>query len=154
MLPFHSYEGDISPEVANIINRDFSADKPNEKWLTDITEFIISAGKIYLSPIIDCFDGFITSWAISTSPNAALVNGMLDVAIESLSKGEAPIIHSDRGAHYRWPGWINRMDKTNLTRSMSKKAVHLITLLAKVFLNGSKMSFFMGGTGEIVHYIN
>lgn len=141
---YSSYEGEISPEVANIINRDFSADKPNEKWLTDITEFKIPAGKIYLSPIVDCFDGFITSWAISTSPNAALVNGMLDVAIESLSKGEAPIIHSDRGAHYRWPGWINRMNKTNLTRSMSKKGCSPDNSACEGFFGRIKNEFFYG----------
>ena len=54
---YNSYKGEISPEVENIINRDFHANKPNEKWLTDITEFNIPARKVYLSPIIDCFDG-------------------------------------------------------------------------------------------------
>ena len=84
-------------------------------------EFHIPAGKVYLSPIIDCFDGMAVSWAISTNPNAELVNTMLDDAINILGEEERPIVHSDRGAHYRWPGWMNRMDKANLTRSMSKK---------------------------------
>ena len=53
---YNPYKGDISPEVENILNRNFHADKPNIKWLTDITEFHIPAGKIYLSPVIDCFD--------------------------------------------------------------------------------------------------
>lgn len=106
---YSSYKGEISPEVENIINREFHADKPNDKWLTDITEFHIPAGKIYLSPIIDCFDGLPVSWTIGTSPSAELVNTMLDEAILSLSEDEKPIIHSDRGSHYRWPGWIERM---------------------------------------------
>ena len=59
---YNSYKGEISPEVPNLINRNFQAGKPNEKWLTDISEFAIPAGKIYLSPIIDCFDGKIVSW--------------------------------------------------------------------------------------------
>lgn len=59
---YSSYKGEISPEVENIVNREFHADKPNNKWLTDITEFHISAGKVYLSPIIDCFDGLPVSW--------------------------------------------------------------------------------------------
>ena len=118
---FNSYKGEISPEVANVINRDFHADKPNVKWLTDITEFHIPAGKIYLSPIIDCFDGLPVSWTIGTSPNAELVNRMLDEAISVLKEGEHPVIHSDRGSHYRWPGWIERVEKAQLTRSMSKK---------------------------------
>lgn len=118
---YSSYKGEISPEVENIIKRDFHADKPNVKWLTDITEFRIPAGKIYLSPVIDCFDGLPVSWTIGTSPDAELVNTMLDEAIASLGNEERPIIHSDRGSHYRWPGWIERMDRAQLTRSMSKK---------------------------------
>ena len=66
------------------------------KWLTDITEFSIPAGKVYLSPVIDCYDGLIVTWTIGTSPNAELVNTMLDNAIEQLSEDEHPIIHSDR----------------------------------------------------------
>lgn len=61
---YSSYLGEISPAVENVIKRDFHSDKPNEKWLTDITEFHIPAGKIYLSPIIDCFDGLPVSWTI------------------------------------------------------------------------------------------
>ena len=54
---YNSYLGEISPAAPNLINRNFHAEKPNEKWLTDITEFRLPAGKVYLSPIIDCFDG-------------------------------------------------------------------------------------------------
>lgn len=118
---YSSYMGEVSPEVENIIQRDFHAKEPNKKWLTDITEFHIPAGKVYLSPIIDCFDGLVVSWTIGTSPNANLVNTMLDNAISTLKSCEHPIIHSDRGAHYRWPGWIERMNEAKLIRSMSKK---------------------------------
>ena len=116
-----SYQGEISPAVENLLQRNFYADKPNEKWLTDITEFRIPAGKVYLSPIIDCYDGLPTAWTIGTSPTAELVNTMLDEAVLTLKKGEHPTVHSDRGCHYRWPGWIERMEKAGLTRSMSKK---------------------------------
>ena len=75
---YNSYKGEISPAVENLINRDFHADKPNQKWLTDITEFSIEAGKVYLSPIIDCLDGMPVSWTIGTSPNAKLANTMLN----------------------------------------------------------------------------
>ena len=118
---YSSYAGEISREVANIVNRDFHAKQPNEKWLTDLTEFSIPAGKVYLSPIIDCFDGLAVTWTIGTSPSSELVNSMLDAAIAGLKNGEHPIIHSDRGCHYRWPGWIERMEAAGLTRSMSKK---------------------------------
>ena len=118
---YNSYAGEVTPAVPNEINRNFFAEKPNSKWLTDITEFAIPAGKVYLSPIVDCFDGLLVTWEIGTSPDAFLVNTMLDDAIRQLSPKEKPIIHSDRGVHYRWPGWIERMDKAGLTRSMSKK---------------------------------
>ncbi|PJI95821.1 transposase InsO family protein [Acidovorax sp. 69] len=120
---YASYLGEISPAPENIINRDFQASAPNEKWLTDITEFQIPAGKVYLSPIIDCFDGMVVSWTIGTSPDAELVNTMLDAAIETVAETtERPVVHSDRGGHYRWPGWLSRMSEANLTRSMSRKA--------------------------------
>ncbi|WP_294379373.1 IS3 family transposase [uncultured Clostridium sp.] len=118
---YNSYQGEITPAVENKIKRNFYAEKPNQKWLTDITEFSIPAGKIYLSAIVDCFDGMLPCWTIGISPDAHLVNTMLDKAITSLKDGEKPIVHSDRGCHYRWSGWIKRMNKAGLTRSMSKK---------------------------------
>lgn len=65
---YSSYAGEISPARPNLLNRNFKAKKPNEKWLTDITEFRIPAGKIYLSPLVDCYDGAIVSWTIGTKP--------------------------------------------------------------------------------------
>ena len=118
---YSSYIGEISKAAENLINRNFHSDKPNQKMLTDITEFSIPAGKVYLSPIIDCFDGMVTAWKISTNPNAELVNSMLDEYHKTLKNGEKPIIHSDRGAHYRWKEWINRMNRYGFQRSMSRK---------------------------------
>lgn len=119
---YGSYLGEISPAPENLINRDFQASAPNEKWLTDITEFQIPAGKVYLSPMIDCFDGLVISWTIGTRPDAVLVNTMLDAAIETVSRShDRPVVHSDRGAHYRWPGWLTRISNAKLIRSMSRK---------------------------------
>ena len=92
---YSSYRGEISPAVENVVARDFHADTPNTKWVTDLTEFHIPAGKVYLSPIIDCFDGMAVSWTIGTSPDAELVNTMLDDAICKLTAAEYPIVHSD-----------------------------------------------------------
>lgn len=118
---YSSYGGEITPSVPNFIERDFHANVPNEKWLTDITEFSIPAGKIYLSPVVDCFDGLVPCWKISNTPDAELVNSMLDDAIKMLKEGEHPLLHTDRGCHYRWPGWISRMEAAGLQRSMSRK---------------------------------
>ena len=74
----------------------------------------------YLSPIIDCFNGMVMSWTIGTSPDAELVNTMLEAAIETvMDTADRPVVHSDRGGHYRWPGWLSRMSDAKLTRSMS-----------------------------------
>ena len=141
---YNSYKGEITPAVPNVIERDFHAAQPNMKWLTDITEFHIPAGKIYLSPIIDCFDGLPVSWTIGTSPDAELVNTMLDNAIETLSESEHPIVHSDRGSHYRWPGWIERMENAGLTRSMSKKGCSPDNSACEGFFGRLKNEMFYG----------
>ena len=140
---FGSYLGEISPAPDNLINRDFHADAPNVKWLTDITEFQIPAGKVYLSPIIDCFDGMVISWSIGTQPDAGLVNTMLDAAIETVTDGEErPIVHSDRGAHYRWPGWLTRISEAKLVRSMSRKGCSQDNAACEGFFGRLKTELF------------
>jgi transposase InsO family protein/transposase-like protein len=141
---YNSYKGEISPAVENLINRDFHADKPNQKWLTDITEFSIEAGKVYLSPIIDCLDGMPVSWTVGTSPNAKLANTMLKQAIKTLKPGEHPIVHSDRGCHYRWPDWIKIMEEAKLTRSMSKKGCSPDNSACEGFFGHLKIEMFYG----------
>ena len=141
---YSSYKGEVSLAVDNVIKRDFHAEKPNQKWLTDITEFHIPAGKIYLSPIIDCFDGLPVSWRIGTAPNAELVNNMLDDAVAVLQSDEQPIVHSDRGCHYRWPGWIERMEKASLIRSMSKKGCSPDNSACEGFFGRLKNEMFYG----------
>lgn len=141
---YSSYKGEISPEVPNVIHRDFHASAPNQKWLTDLTEFALPAGKVYLSPVIDCFDGFVQSWTIGTSPNANLVNRMLEKALVSLHSDEHPIIHSDRGCHYRWPGWIRIVNDAGLIRSMSKKGCSPDNSACEGFFGRLKNEMFYG----------
>lgn len=141
---YNAYKGEITPSVPNLLERDFQSETPNEKWLSDITEFSIPAGKVYLSPIIDCFDGLPVSWSISTSPNAELVNTMLDGAIKSLQEKEKPIIHTDRGCHYRWPYWIKRIEESGLTRSMSRKGTCADNSACEGFFGRLKNEFFYG----------
>ena len=139
---YSSYKGEISPAVPNILERDFTASKPNTKWVTDLTEFRLPAGKVYLSPMIGCFDSAIVSWTIGASPNAELTNSMLDQAVLTLKEGENPIVHSDRGAHYRWPSWIERMESHHLTRSMSKKGCTPDNAACEGFFGRLKNEFF------------
>lgn len=89
--------GEIGPAPDNRLARDFKTAKPNQKWLTDITEFQLPTGKVWLSPLVDSFDGKVVSWSFSTRPDAELDN-----AIGTLNVGECPVIYSDRGGHYRW----------------------------------------------------
>ena len=143
---YRSYVGEISPAPENLINRDFHATAPNEKWLTDISEFHIPAGKVYLSPMIDCFDGMVVSWSIGTSPDAELVNTMLDAAIDTVTESdEKPIVHSDRGGHYRWPGWLARVADAKLTRSMSRKACSPDNAACEGFFGRLKTEMFYPG---------
>lgn len=143
-LKYNSYKGEVTPAVENVINRDFHADKPNQKWLTEITEFSIKAGKVYLSPLIDCFDGMPVSWTIGTSPNSELANTMLKKAIVTLNPSEKPIVHSDRGCHYRWPEWIKIMEDAGLIRSMSKKGCSPDNSACEGFFGHLKTEMFYG----------
>jgi putative transposase len=99
---FGPYLGDISSAPDNLLNLDFRAAAPNEKWRTDITEFQIPAGKVYPSPMIHCF----INWSLGTRPDAQLVNTMWDQTFACC--GERPVVHSDRSAHSRWPVWLTR----------------------------------------------
>ena len=118
---YSSYKGEISPAVPNEVQRNFHSEKPEELLLSDISEFAIPTGKVYLSPTVDCFDGMLVTWRISEHPNADFVNGMLDDVIANMDAKSKPIIHTDRGCHYRWPGWIERMEINGYARSMSQK---------------------------------
>ena len=145
---YGSYLGEISPAPENIINRDFHAGTPNEQWLTDITEFHIPAEKVYLSPLIDCFDGLVVSWTIGTRPDSDLVNTMLDAAIETVVACESkPIIHSERGAHYRWPGWLSRVHDAKLIRSMSRKGCSPESSDCEGFFGRLKTECYILGNG-------
>jgi len=137
-----SYAGEISKAPDNLVKRDFHANSPDELWLTDITQFTLPGFKCYLSPVIDCFDGKVVSWAISKNPNAELANSMLEDAVNTLTAGQHPIIHSDRGCHYRWPGWIAICNGAGITRSMSKKGCSPDNSACEGFFGRLKNEFF------------
>ena len=164
---YSSYLGEITPEVPNIVDRNFHADAPNKVWLTDITEFSIPKGKVYLSSIIDCFDGLPVAWAMHTSPNENLANTTLLQAISTLKPWEHPIIHSDRGCHYRWPSWIKITEQAQLVRSMSKKGCspdnaacegHFGSVKNEMFYNRSwndiNVSEFINILDEYMHWFS
>ncbi|BDR53850.1 hypothetical protein KIM372_17570 [Bombiscardovia nodaiensis] len=106
---YSSYLGEITPVVPNLLERDFHAGTPGVKLLTDITEFRVRDGELYLSAIVDCYDGMIVTWTVGEHPDSALVERILDQLAQVLPGNATPVIHSDRGCRYRWPGWINSM---------------------------------------------
>ena len=99
----------------NIISRNFHAKQTYEKLRTDITEFVLSDGKFYLSAMIDYFDEMVMEWTIGSRPNVDLVNTMLVEVIANLPDGCYPTVHSDRGCHYRWLERLERMKEAGLT---------------------------------------
>lgn len=103
------------------MKRGFHADGPDVLWLADVAGFSVPAGKACLSPIIDCFDGKVAARTMSTSPNAELVNTMLDEAAATLKDGEHPVGHNDRGCRYRRPGWIERRGRCRIAGPMPRK---------------------------------
>lgn len=140
---YSSYKGEISDAPPNLVERKFRAGGPNELWLTDITEFKLPGGeKAYLSPVIDCFDGLVVSWRIGRRPNAALANGSLEDACGTLAPGQHPVCHSDRGCHYRWPGWIGICEGNGLVRSMSRKGCSPDNSACEGFFGRLKNEFF------------
>lgn len=146
---YSSYEGETSAAPPNLLldergKHHFRAGSPNETWITDVTEFRIPAGKAYLSPIVDCFDGMPLSWSISTSPDAEMANSSLLGACEWLDEGDHPAVHSDRGGHYRWPGWIKICEENGLVRSMSRKGCSPDNARCEGFFGRLKVEFFYG----------
>ena len=140
---YSSYRGEISDAPPNLVERRFRAGGPNELWLTDITEFKLPSGeKAYLSPVIDCFDGLVVSWRIGRRPDAALANGSLEDACGTLAPGQRPVCHSDRGCHYRWPGWIGICEENGLVRSMSRKGCSPDNSACEGFFGRLKNEFF------------
>ena len=120
---YRSYKGEISEHPGNRVGHDFSAALPNRLWLTDVTMFSIPAGRLYLSPVLDCFDGAIVSWTVSRSPDSEMANSMLRAALETIGEGDRGflVVHSDCGCHYRWPGWLDICREAGVQRSMSRK---------------------------------
>lgn len=104
----------------NTLNREFTADKPNEKWVTDVTEFKYGQdSKAYLSAIRDLYDGSIISYVIGRSNNNPLVFETFDKALR-VEPNARPIFHSDRGFQYTSKTFKRRLDNAGMTQSMSR----------------------------------
>jgi len=121
MKKYRSYKGNVGKIAPNILKRDFVATKPNEKWVTDVTEFHLFGEKLYLSPVLDLFNGEIIVYNIQSRPTYELVSKMLDKAFICLSEGDAPVLHSDQGWHYQMKQYSYALKQKGITQSMSRK---------------------------------
>lgn len=121
MKKYRSYKGTVGKIAPNILNRDFNATKPNEKWVTDITEFKLFGEKLYLSPLLDLFNGEIITYTVESRPVYSLVSKMLDKALEQINEGDSLMIHSDQGWHYQMSPYQHTLKEHGITQSMSRK---------------------------------
>lgn len=118
---YRSYRGAVGKVAPNRLQRQFSASRPNEKWVTDVTEFNVAGERLYLSPILDLYNGEIVAHHTSKHPRFDMVANMLDKAFLRLSKEEHPVLHSDQGWQYQMPAYQGLLHEQGVISSMSRK---------------------------------
>ena len=121
MKKYRSYKGEVGKIAPNLLNRDFRAEKPNQKWVTDVTEFSLFGEKLYLSPILDLCSRDLVSYTISDRPVLNMVTTMLEKAFEKIPDGTGLILHSDQGWQYQHKQYQRMLCKKGVQQSMSRK---------------------------------
>jgi len=141
---YSSYKGTVGKIADNLIKRNFEANKPNEKWFTDVTEFNLRGSKLYLSPILDAYGGYIISYDVSTTPNFAQIINMLDKAFHINCDVKDLIFHSDQGWQYQHRSYTNTLEKMGIIQSMSRKGNSIDNGLMENFFGIMKTEMFHG----------
>jgi len=118
---YHSYRGEVGKIAPNLLKRDFKAMKPNLKWVTDITQFKLFDQKLYLSPILDLFNGEIISYTLSKSPNFQQITDMLQSAFLKIPNDSHLLLHSDQGWNYQMRAYQKMLKDKGIRQSMSRK---------------------------------
>ncbi len=121
MKKYHSYKGEVGKIAPNLLERDFHAEKPNQKWVTDVTEFSLFGEKLYLSPVLDLCSEDLISYTISDRPTLGMVTSMLKKAFERIPNGTGLILHSDQGWHYQHKQYQEMLKAKGIRQSMSRK---------------------------------
>ena len=121
MKKYRSYKGEVGKIVDNELNREFRAEKPNQKWVTDVTQFRLFGQKLYFSPILDLYSGDIVTYTISDSPNLEMVTTMLEQAFLVLPDNTGLLLHSDQGWHYQHKQYRRMLEEKGIKQSMSRK---------------------------------
>ena len=130
---YRSYRGESGTVAPNVLERDFSATQPDEKWVTDVTEFKVKEQKVYLSPVVDLFTQEVVAYRVAKNACLPLVTDMLAEAISKLKPNSKPIIHSDQGWQYRHRQYQKKIAESGLTQSMSRKGNCLDNAVAENF---------------------
>lgn len=118
---YRSYKGEVGKVAPNLLERDFSTSAPNEKWVTDVTEFSLFGRKLYLSPILDLYSSYLVSYTISEHPALSLVLNMARQALSVLPRGAELILHSDQGWQYQHKQYQKLLKDHGIKQSMSRK---------------------------------
>ena len=139
---YRSYRGQIGKVAPNLLERNFSASRPNQKWVTDVTEFKVDGKKLYLSPVVDLFNGEIVAYATSRRPLFSMVGAMLNRAFARLGPGDRPVLHSDQGWQYQMDQYRRRLDAQAVTQSMSRKGNCLDNAVVESFFGTLKSEYF------------
>lgn len=121
MKKYRSYKGEVGRIAPNLLERNFSAAKPNEKWVTDVTEFSLFGEKLYLSAILDLYSENIVSYVISDRPILSMVTDMLEQAFEKIPNNTNLILHSDQGCKYQHKKYRRILAEKGIRQSMSRK---------------------------------
>ncbi|MBZ6673256.1 IS3 family transposase [Klebsiella pneumoniae] len=139
---YSSWRGEHGRAADNILQRNFKASRPNEKWVTDVTEFAVSGRKLYLSPIIDLFNNEVISYSISERPTMPMIDDMLIKAFARLDAGINPVLHSDQGWQYRHRWYQYQLREFGIIQSMSRKGNCLDNACAECFFGTLKSECF------------
>lgn len=139
---YKSYKGQRGKIAPNVLQGDFKAAKPNKKWATDITEFKVFGNKLYLSPIIDLFNGEIISYELSERPNFEQVIIMLKKSFKKVPSQTNLILHSDQGWQYQMKQYQQLLKEKGITQSMSRKGNCLDNAVIENFFGILKSELF------------
>lgn len=141
---YKSYRGDIGRVAANTLSRNFGAQAPNHKWVTDVTEFNVRGDKVYLSPVLDLYNQEIVAYQIEQRPQFGLVMKMLGKALKRLKTEDRPLLHSDQGWHYQMDAYQKLLKDNGIQQSMSRKGNCLDNAVMENFFGILKKEFFHG----------
>ena len=139
---YKAFKGEVGRIAPDRLQRQFHATAANQKWVTDVTEFNVAGEKVYLSPVMDLYNGEIIAFETSRRPVFKLVSAMLEQALDKLLPDETPILHSDQGWQYQMKGYQARLREQGLLQSMSRKGNCLDNAAMESFFAVLKSEFF------------